>query len=191
MNDIQSGPIEPADPAHWVDRYGDYLFRYARSRLRSTDATEEVVQETFVAGLNALHQFSGKQGAERAWLLGILKRKIVDFVRRRSRATPLEEMHSGEGAVEALFDRRGNWREDPRMFGANPGDQLERGEFWMILRACLDGLPLRQADVFTLREMEDLAVDDICHELGLSRSNLYVLLHRARLALFHCMKTRL
>ena len=40
-----------ADPERWVDEHGDYLFRYARARLRDTAAAEDVVQETFLAAL--------------------------------------------------------------------------------------------------------------------------------------------
>ena len=72
------------DPAVWVDEYGEYLFRYAYSRLRDANAAEEAVQETFLAGVRYVEQFAGR-GSERGWLLGILKRKIVDYVRARSK----------------------------------------------------------------------------------------------------------
>lgn len=39
------------DPESWVDQYGDYLYRYAVSRLRDPTAAEEVLQETFLAGV--------------------------------------------------------------------------------------------------------------------------------------------
>ena len=77
--------VEPVlKPETWVDEYGDYLFRYAYSRLRDPNAAEEVVQETFVAGVRYAEQFSGR-GSERGWLLGILKRKIIDYVRLRAK----------------------------------------------------------------------------------------------------------
>ncbi len=66
--------VKSPDPAQWVTRHGDFLYRYALSRLRDIESAEEVVQETFLAGLRSVDQYAGK-GAERAWLLGILKRK--------------------------------------------------------------------------------------------------------------------
>ena len=66
------------DPELWVDDYGDYLYRYAYSRLRDANAAEEVIQDTFMAGIRYRSQFGGK-GSERGWLLCILKRKIVDY----------------------------------------------------------------------------------------------------------------
>ncbi len=72
--------LNSVDPNEWVDQHGDFLYRLALSRLRNSEAAEVAVQETFVAGLRAAEQFAGK-GSERAWLLGILKRKVIDFVR--------------------------------------------------------------------------------------------------------------
>ena len=178
-----------ADPGQWVELYGDFLFRYALSRLRDADAAEEAVQEAFVAGLHAREQYSGK-GSERAWLLGILKRKIIDNIRRRSRTVSVESDASNGSFSESLFDQRGGWRVDPRAFASDPGSSLERDEFWSIFRHCLDALPVRQADAFALREMDEQTTDEICKELEISPSNLWVLLHRARLQLADCMRTR-
>ena len=61
------------NPRTWVDQYGDFLYRYAFSRLRDRDAAEETVQDTFVAALKHVDQYQAK-GTEQAWLLGILKR---------------------------------------------------------------------------------------------------------------------
>ncbi len=178
------------DPAMWVDRHGDILFRYALSRLRDPDSAEEVVQESFVAALGAVEQYSGT-GTEGAWLLGILKRKIIDYVRRCNRPDSGVGVVADEDPIESCFDAKGNWRFDPRLVGVRPEAQLEREEFWQAFRGCLAGLPRRQADIFSLREIEELSSDKICKELQISSSNLWVLLHRARLRLVRCMKSHL
>lgn len=183
-------PGDAIDPAEWVDRYGDTLYRFALSRLRNADSAEEVVQETFVAALRAHDQYSG-EGAEGAWLLGICKRKIVDLIRRRSRPDAASGGELGTDPSASLFDTKGNWRLDPRITKGRPEAALEREEFWQAFRGCLKGLPQRQADVFTLREIDEMAGDEICKELGITASNLWVLLHRARLQLTRCMKSHL
>ena len=175
--------------ALWVDQHGDFLFRYGLSRLRDVEASEEVVQDAFVAALNALDQYAGK-GAERAWLLGILKRKIVDYIRQRNRAMSGVGGDDPDDLTETLFDETGHWRDDPRVFGDRPSAKLERREFWKAIRSCLETLPQRQADVFTFREMDGKSSEDICKDLDISSSNLWVLLHRARLRLANCMKAR-
>ncbi|MBI1903720.1 MAG: sigma-70 family RNA polymerase sigma factor [Planctomycetes bacterium] len=179
---------EALNPAAWVDLHGDYLYRYALSRLRNGEAAEEVVQQTFLVALQHTDQFAGK-GTERAWLLGILKRKIVDLIRQRNRTSTLND-DADSDLSEALFDRNGRWKPKRRSDLREPLDSLEREEFWRILRGCLDTLPPRQADVFVLREMDDRSTDEICKDLEISASNLWVLLYRARLQLSNCMRSR-
>jgi RNA polymerase sigma-70 factor (ECF subfamily) len=175
------------NPASWLDRYGDYLFRYALSRLRNADSAEEVVQETLVAGLRHRDQYQGK-GSEKAWLVAILKRKVIDHVRKRNRRGEIKDTDAETDLGETLFDHKGHWREDPRLFGPHPEAALENREFWEIFRDCLSKLPQRQADVFALREMDGRSSDEICKEMGLTSSNLWVLLYRARLGLSRCLK---
>jgi RNA polymerase sigma-70 factor (TIGR02943 family) len=176
------------EPSAWVDSHGDYLYRYAFSRLRDGEAAEEVLQQTFLAALQHSDQFAAK-GSERGWLLGILKRKIVDFIRQRNRTSTLADDDGGD-LSEALFDRSGSWKPELRSTLRQPLDSLEREEFWKILRGCLDTLPPQQADVFVLREFDDHSTEEICKDLEITASNLWVLLHRARLRLSHCMKSR-
>lgn len=175
------------NPAAWIDRHGDLLFRYAVSRLRDADAAEEVVQDTFVSALGAAGQYAGT-GAEAAWLLGILKRKVIDYVRLRNRTGSDPVSGEADDLTQSLFDVKGNWRSNPRLFGEDPGAMLEREEFWALFRDCLSRLPERLADAFVLREMDDLSTEEICQELGLSPSNVWTMLYRARLRLAACLK---
>lgn len=188
MDELTEASDKSLHPAAWIDKYGDYLYRYALSRLRDGDAAEEVVQETFVAALRHVNQYEAK-GSERAWLLGILKRKIIDLIRARNRTTSLATEDSNDPS-EALFDRQGNWQDRTRSAVNQPLDSLEREDFWRILRGCLETLPPRQAGVFTLREMDDQTTEEICKLLEITASNLWVLLYRARLQLSNCMKSR-
>ena len=189
MPEPTPGPTTTIDPSRWVDDYGDYLFRYAQSRLRDREAAEEVVQETFVAGLRNVRQYRGT-GSERGWLLAILKRKIVDVYRKRRREAAVGGGEDEDDWCESLFDEKGSWRNDPRIFGRDPGEALEQQEFLGVLRDCLQGLPDRQADAFTLREMDGRTTEEICKDLEVTSSNLWVLLHRARLRLAQCIKAR-
>jgi RNA polymerase sigma factor (sigma-70 family) len=65
---------------------------------------------------------------------------------------------------------------------------LDRKEFWETFRSCLDKLPERVADVFMLREMEEMDTGQICEALRISQNNLWVMLHRARMALRECLE---
>lgn len=177
-----------ADPDRWVDEYGDYLYRYAWSRLRDESAADEVVQETFLAGIRFQDRFTG-EGAERAWLLGILKRKLIDHVRMRNRYDRDGSYEDTNDPSAQLFDQKGNWRAES--FAADtPDGQMESKEIWDVVKNCLQHIPKGQADVFMLSVMEEMDSDQICSELNISSSNLWVRLHRARLALAKCVGAR-
>ena len=69
------------EPEHWVDRYADYLYNYALARVSDAEMAKDLVQETFIAGLQSAPQFKGN-AAERTWLVAILKRKVIDQYRK-------------------------------------------------------------------------------------------------------------
>ena len=100
------------DPDTWVDQHGDALFRFAVARLRDRDAAEEVVQETFLAALRARDRFTGAS-TERTWLVGILKNKVVDRIRRSVRDRSASEIAAADEVTDAVFDR-GFWRSTPQ-----------------------------------------------------------------------------
>ena len=174
------------DPAQWVDRHGDVLYRFALARLRSPELAENAVQETFVAALRARDAFSGRS-SERTWLVGILKRKVVDHFRAQSREEPVEDADAALDATRALFDERGRWTVGPSAWSA-PDAAFEKAEFWRALDDCLAALPPRLRDVFALREVDGLETDDVCVALDVSANNLWVMLHRARARLRRCLE---
>lgn len=177
------------EPAEWLDAYGDYLYRYAMSRLRDTNAAEEVVQETFLNGIKKLSQFSG-EGSQRGWLLTILKRKIVDHVRQRARFDRDGAVGTDHDPLGEHFDRTGHWNQSVAAWMNAPADAIESSELWAIVEDCLTHLPKGQAAVFTLSVMEELDSDQICQELEITSSNLWVRLHRARIGLANCVGAR-
>ena len=57
----------------------------------------------------------------------------------------------------------------------------------VILR-CIELLPEKLATVFKMRELENLPSVEICKILGISASNIWVILHRARTLLRRCLE---
>ena len=183
---MQEKPIK-VDAAIWVDSYGDALFAFALSRLRDRSLAEEAVQETFVSALKSVDQYR-QTGSEGAWLMGILKRNVIDQFRGQSKQPASLE---NDSMVEALFDKRGNWSKSAKANGSMRLDAIEREEFRIVFQDCLKKLPPTQASTFWLREVQQDSAEEVCKVLGISTSNLWVLMHRARFALAECMKTRL
>lgn len=178
-----------------LDRHGNALYRYALLRLRSRHAAEDAVQETFVAALaQSAGHGSAYQGRsnERTWLIGILRHKVIDQLRRLSRESGGPPLDASSPAWEEFFDRRGRWRLKPGDWGPatsdnDPHRQLERGEARAILAQCLEAMPPRLARVFMLREADGVPSEEICKVFDISATNLWTLLHRARVRLRHCL----
>lgn len=185
MNDA---PHALSDPSTWLDQHGDALYRFALMRVQAPAVAEDLVQETLLAALRARSGFAG-EAAERTWLVAILKNKIVDHFRRGSREAPLPDTDDPDAAIDALFrsDSNNHWLRPP-MAWADPEQSLEQADFWRVFQACLDGLPTRQAQAFTLTEVDGLPTDELCKALGITSSNVWVLLHRARLRLRECLE---
>ncbi len=185
-----NGPrqVELATPARWVEEHADQLFRYGIARLRQPEVVEDLVQDTFLAAFRAKGQFAGRS-TERTWLIGILKRKIVDHLRRRSREQPATDLVDCGQSAESLFDQQGNWNRPPGPW-PDPAVALESQEFRTVFAGCLGKLPERLADAFVLREVERLDSAEVCKVLNVSANNLWVMLHRARLSLCRCLEVR-
>ena len=101
------------DPAAWVDGHGDILFRYARARVRSDHVAEDLVQDTLLAALAAGKTFRG-ESAERTWLVGILRHKVLDHLRAAGRLRPVGEITGTDTDIDALYTERGSWKKSPQ-----------------------------------------------------------------------------
>lgn len=179
---------ETSDTASWVDRHADALFRYALLQVRDRDLAEECVQETYLAALKARSGFRG-ESRERTWLVGILKHKICDHFRRRQRRSPADP-EVAAAAEAAMFTSKGIWAAPlHRWSGKNAEEMLDRADLRQALDDCLSKLPPAMRDPFCLREMQSMPSDEICQALDLSTTNLWTLLHRARLLLRQCLET--
>lgn len=159
----------------------NYLLSFAQRRLRDADSAEEVVQETLLAACRSGHTFVGKS-SEKTWLVGTLKHKIADYLRRVSRERRLFESEGEAEFAADSFDKAGRWQAAPTKWN-DPWQALAQKEFQVVLQQALYSLPQRQAQVFWLREMEEFSTEEICKTLGLSATNTLVLLYRARLRL--------
>ena len=173
-----------------LDAHRPQLLRFAMLQLRNESAAEDAVQETLVAAIQGAAGFAG-QSSLRTWLIGILKHKIIDQIRRASRERPLSEVLTGDdgdaGDFDALFAADGHWAEPPADWG-NPDQALQQERFFEALERCLQGLPRKTGQAFTMREILGFETTEICKELRISPSNCWVMLYRARMSLRLCLE---
>ncbi len=182
-----------SDPERWVAEHGDYLFRYALLRLRDPLKAEDAVQETFLAALRGGKNFAGRS-AEKSWLTGILKNKIYDHFRKASRETSFTDLEFYDDEEADRFSAgglgKGGWIHElgPQEWSKQV-ESLDSELFWKTYHDCSAKLPKKVAAVFNLREVDGVESKEICALLDISESNLWVMLHRARMALRRCLET--
>ncbi len=173
-------------PNKWVDDYADYLFNYAIARVNNSNIAKDLVQETFFAGLKSAKNFQGKS-TERTWLVSILKRKIIDHYRKIN-------SKKGQAEVRMSFydngENEGNWIEErvPQSWNNEAEKNIENRELKSQIDKCIDNLPEKYAMVFRMKTIQEFETEEICKELDITPSNLWVIIHRARTQLRNCME---
>lgn len=184
--------MQPEHPGDFEQQLVDlrgYLMRFARLQLRNEAWAEDAVSETILAALAKPQAFEARSQLK-TWLVGILKHKIIDSMRQRQREVVLDS-GSDDDSTDPLehmaFKRDGHFAEKPADWG-NPEQDLNSRQFFVILEACTDKLPAVQGRLFLMREWLELSSEEICKELNLTPTNLYVQLHRARLRLRECLE---
>ncbi len=188
MNEEQlAAKSQTLDPEAWVDQYGDYLYRYAISRIHEPAAAEDLVQETLLAALQSKEGFQGRS-SEKTWLTGILKYKIIDHIRKKSREQPTDTIELTADAMHEHFDEKGGWKVGPAKWAVSPKELLEQKEFWKVFYNCLSKLSERLAEAFALRELDGLSSQEVREILNISATNSYVMLYRARMRMRDCLE---
>jgi len=177
--------------AAFIARVRVDLLAFARLQLGNDDEAEDAVQEALAGALRNAESFRG-EAALKTWIIAILKNKVADILRQRQRRpVTASQLRSPDdpGALPAVFDSKGMWRDASRPARwEDPEADLNSRQFLAIFDSCLNRLPPQQGRVFLMREVVELATEEICAELGLSVSNVHVILHRARLALRACLQ---
>jgi RNA polymerase sigma-70 factor (ECF subfamily) len=174
------------DFARQIEKLQPQLLRFARTQLRNDAWAEDAVSEAVVAALEKPQAFAG-QSQLKTWLVGILKHKVVDQLRRHRREATVLTTDDEQDLDDLLFAADGHWREMPADWG-DPDEALRQRQFIEVMDACMEALPPAQARVFMMREWLELSSDEVCKELAITTTNLWVLLHRARLRLRDCLQ---
>ena len=168
-----------------------YLMRFARLQLRNDAWAEDAVSETLLAALSKPQAFSNRSQLK-TWLVGILKHKVIDMIRSHTRevSAPDDAADSEGDELDRLaFKADGHFVEQPNNWG-DPHQTLQQRQFFQVLDACMERLPPALGRLFLMREWLELSSQEVCKELALTPTNLYVQLHRARLRLQECLNVQ-
>ena len=171
-------------------RYHGAMVRLARGFVGDDAAAEDVAQEAWLAILQGIDGFAGR-GSLKGWIFAIVVNRAKTRGTRDARTAPFsalveQEVCGSEPAVDpARFQTAsgtypGHWAQPPQPWADSPEGRLLSVERLMALRAAIDELPPAQRSVVLLRDVVGHESDFICNELGISETNMRVLLHRGR-----------
>jgi RNA polymerase sigma-70 factor, ECF subfamily len=165
-----------------------YLMKIARMELRDEHQAEDCVSDALTQAYERRAGFRGDSSL-RTWLTTILKNRIIDLLRKQWREQPLDSATSSDQEFDPLFDETGHWAQMPSDI-PDPAKLCEQDSFLDAVQKCVDQLPKRIGQVFVLREVFGSDTREICKDLGLTTSNVWVQLYRARMMLRTCLEQR-
>ncbi len=174
---------DPKDPSQWLERYGDALYAQAFYFTKNPEDAEDAVQEAMARGIRALDSFQGRSSIK-TWLSAILRNVLLERYRRQSRNPVMTFEDSALNEEVQAADQ------EAAKSGLDPMMQIDRIEFWEAMSHCLSKLPEQAAQVFWMKEVQGVSTSELEHELGLSRANIWVTVHRARKGLRECLADR-
>lgn len=142
-----------------------------------------------MAALKAKDNFKGT-AAEKTWLTGIMKHKIIDAIRKKYRETAIEDKVLDFRAQEGVFDDKGMWKTGPEEWASDPERLLSQKDFLKVVSQCFKNLPQRQGTALSMKEMDGETTQEICKVLNVSATNAWVILHRARVLMRKCIEAK-
>jgi RNA polymerase sigma-70 factor (TIGR02943 family) len=184
MSESETDPNN--SPEYLVEEHSDYLLSFAMSKLRDIDLAKDMVQDTFVSALLKIDTFE-QRSKLRTWLTSILNRKIIDHWRKaETRYTdPISHFFSQS-------EKKGHWLETSgnQKTLETIEDEISREETIAELGQCLEKLPGKWRGIVASKYLEEKDSEDICKEFEITSSNLWVIIHRAKLVLRECLQTK-
>jgi len=169
----------------WVELYSDNLFSWAMYKTSDRIIAEDLVQDTFLAAVQSFDKFEGKSNPK-TWLFSILNNKINDFHRNNFRKQSKKDTFS----LDEYFDEDGHWKLNsiPQTWPDETTHLLDTVEFKEVFENCLKKLPENWFSAIHLKYIEESKGELICKELGITPTNFWQILHRAKLQLRKCLE---
>ncbi len=174
------------DVTQWVEEFGDRLYKYALFRVRNKELAEDLVQDALLSAFRSRASFEGRSSVY-TWLVTILKNKIIDHVRKDSRASIVSLDDGFQDERGELFNRLGLWKVDLLDWDGGGEALLERQDFRLQFESCLAKMPEKLRQAFIFKVVDDLDSEEVCEILKISPNNLWVMLYRARMRLRTCL----
>lgn len=169
----------------WINTYSADLYQWAFRKVSNSELAKDLVQDTFMAVAEKPEKFKG-ESSPKTWLFSILNHKIIDYYRKKVKEPVRMENH----VFSNFFDEAGSWKKEhmPERWDNEQGHMLDDTEFRQILMQCLDALPEKWNLCVQLKYLSEKKGEEICQEIGITPTNLWQIIHRAKLQLRNCIE---
>lgn len=173
--------------SQWVMLYTKDLYFWALNRTSNHTLAEDLVQETFLAAAENIDSFKSNS-QPKTWLFGILKNKIADHYRKMM--TQQTVTFSSLEGRSAFFQTDGQWQipDRPQHWQDAEEHLTNIPTFNKIWDYCIEELPPMMNSCIRLKLLDDKKGEEICQDLGLSATNYWQIIHRAKLKLRKCLE---
>lgn len=170
----------------WVESYTEDLHSWAFHKISDGELAKDLVQDTFLAAAEKLESFKG-DSSPKTWLFSILNHKIIDHYRKKvNQPVPMDNQSLG-----TFFDNDGSWIKNkrPNSWHEDESHLLDDNNFRTILQECLDALPEKWSTGVKLKYLMSKKGEEICQEMGIAPTNLWQIIHRAKIQLRDCIES--
>jgi len=173
------------DLAGWVENYTSDLFTWALHKTSDEELARDFVQDTFMAAAEKLDGFRG-DSSPKTFLFSILNHKIIDHYRRKVN----KPINLDDQKLSSVFSADGEWLDSskPLDWKEDESNLLDNENFQSVLRECIGNLPENWNACITLKYLQEKKTEEICQDLGITTSNYWQMMHRAKLQLRECIE---
>jgi RNA polymerase sigma-70 factor (ECF subfamily) len=166
LSDTTAGKISGKTARQFADLYEQNLtrvFRYISYRISDDDTAQDLTSMVFEKALTRFDKYRQEKAAFSTWILTIAHNTLIDYYRSRQKEKDLKT-----NSAASLF-----------VDNSSPGDEIAREEDQQKLRSCLAQLPAQDQEIISLKFGGEMTNRQIAKMLGLTESNVGVILYRA------------
>lgn len=170
----------------WVEAYTEDLINRALTKIPDIESVKDIVQETFLAVSMNINTYEQKSNPK-TWIFSILNNKISDYYRKKYK----QGADISLDALPSNFSANEDWIKEkiPMSWQTEKQNLLDDSKFIEILNYCLEHLPHKFSTVINMKYFSNKKPEEICQELDISTTNMWQIMHRAKLKLRDCIET--
>jgi len=164
----------------FMDKYGRFIFGMARKSGFTVEEAEDIVQDVLVSVAKKMPEFryQGEKGSFKAWLVMIVKSRVIDHLRKKYRRLPSAGIPGGDPDGTRIEERIAQ-EEDALSHEAVWLNEWETHVLETALSRVKERLPAKHFLAFRMCSQQHKSPGEVAKALGLSLPNVYLIRHRA------------